>query len=336
MLYHVRHGRVVDRLDQRGEMISPKTRLPGTAAVVLVLVQVLAQAPARAGNLPLSPEAARALDQTYSGDPDAAIATAQSIEHSQPASPVGYLLEAEARWWKMYCVSCEIKWGMLDAWKRPKQAQDDTYFALADKAISLARAQIARSDTAEQQVYVALGFALKARLYSLRDEKRAVAHAGVAARAACLRALELDPDTADATAMLGLYNYYIDTLSSIAKMLRFFMGIPGGKKEDGIRQMRTAMESGQFLAVDTRFYLAKNLRTYDQRYDQAVEVAEPLVARYPENPVFLLLLGNLDVELGRDRKAAEYFRSAQSAAVSDLACATRSRELADISLAALH
>ena len=292
--------------------------------------------PARAANLTLSPDAARTLDQIYMGDPDKAILTAEGIEHSEPQSPVGFLLEAEARWWKTYCVSCEIKWGMLDAWKRPKQPEDDTYFGLADRAIDLARAQIAKSDTAEPHVYVAIGFSLKARLYSLRDEKRAIAHAGVAARSECLRALELDPNVADATAILGLYNYYVDTLSSIAKMLRFFMGIPGGSKEEGIRQMRTAMDHAVFLAVDTRFYLAKNLRTYEQRYDEAIQIAEPLAWQYRQNPVFLLLLGNLNQEAGHSPKAAEYLRSAQAAPVADPSCAAHARELATRLLSSFH
>jgi len=292
--------------------------------------------PARAANLTLSPDAAHTLYQIYMGDPDKAILTAEGIEHSQPQSPVGFLLEAEARWWKTYCVSCEVKWGMLDAWKHPKQPEDDTYFGLADKAIDLARAQIAKSDTAEPHVYVAIGFSLKARLYSLRDEKRAIAHAGVAARSECLRALELDPYVADATAILGLYNYYVDTLSSIAKMLRFFMGIPGGSKEEGMRQMRAAMDHAAFLAVDTRFYLAKNLRTYDQRYDEAIQIAEPLASRYQQNPIFLLLLGNLNQEAGHTAKATEYFHSAQAAPVADAACAADARELATRMLSSLH
>jgi tetratricopeptide (TPR) repeat protein len=293
-------------------------------------------APARAANLTLSPDAARTLDQIYTGNPDAAIMTAETIEHAQPDSPVGFLLEAEARWWKTYCVSCEIKWGMLDAWKRPKQPEDEAYFALADKAIDLAHAQIAKADTAEQHVYIAIGFSLKARLYSLRDEKRAIAHAGVAARSECLRALELDPNSADATSILGLYNYYVDTLSSIAKLLRFFMGIPGGSKEEGVRQMRIGMEHAAFLATDTRFYLAKNLRTYDQRYEDAIQVAEPLASRYPANPIFLVLLGNLNQEAGHTAKAADYFRSAQAAPVPDEACAAHIQEIAGSLQSSLH
>ncbi len=184
-----------------------------------LLAVVLATPSVHAGGLTLSPEAAHAIDQIYSGNPDAAIATAHNIESEQPQSPVGYLLEGEADWWKVYCAACEIKWGMLDAWKRPKAREDEAYFGLADKAISLARDQLAKSDTAEMHVYAALGLALKARLYALRDDKRATARAGVAGRAEFVRALQLDPDMADATAGLGLYNYYIDTLSAIAGRL---------------------------------------------------------------------------------------------------------------------
>lgn len=227
---------------------------------------------------------------------------------------------------------------MLDAWRRPKAREDEAYFALADRAISLARDQLAKSDSADMHLYAGLGLALKARLYALRDDKRATAHAGVAARAEFVRALELDPDMADATAGLGLYNYYIDALSTIAKMLRFFMGIPGGNKEEGIRQMHVGIDHGVMLAVDSRFYLAKNLRTYDQRYQDALPIAKPLVTRYPHNPIFLLLVGNLNEEIGYNDKAAEYFHDvlALPDSPSDLACATRVRHLATSFLASLH
>jgi len=302
----------------------------------LLFIASFIASPALAGNITLSPDAARALDQTYSGDPDAAIATARAIERSQPDSPVGYLLEGEAQWWKMYCAACAMQWGMLDAWKRPKASEDDAYLAVSHHAIDLAHAQIAKSETAEMHLYAGLGYALDARLRGLRDEHRATARAGVAARAEFLRALELDPDIADATAGLGLYNYYIDSLSGIVKMLRFFMGIPGGNKEEGIRQMHVGIDHGVFLAVDSRFYLAKNLRTYDQRYADAIDIAEPLATRYPRNPVFVLLLANLNQQLGRNAKAAEYFHAALLLSPPHAACAARVHDLATSSLASLH
>jgi hypothetical protein len=291
---------------------------------------------ARATGVTLSPQATQALGLIYSGDPDAAIAIAHEMETSQPDHPLGSLIESEAKWWKRYCAACEIKYGIFEAWKHSKESDDSEYLALTAKVTRLAEAQLAKSDTAEMHTLAGLGWALQVRLYGLRGENRNAAHAGVNARSEMLAALKLDPEMADATAALGIYNYYVETLSPIVKLLRIFMGIPGGDKQLGIKQMEIGMNQGSFLAVDIRFILARSLRTYDQKYGQALEIAEPLAARYPQNPIFQLLLGNLNAELGRNAKASEYFHSAKNTSVPDPACAARARELANSFLASLR
>ncbi len=106
------------------------------------------------------------------------------------------------------------------------------------------------------------------------------------------------------------------------------MGIPGGNKEAGIRQMKEGAQNGVLLAVDTRYYLAKNLRTFDLKYADALEIAQPLAEKYPHNAIFLLLVGNLNLELGRNEKAADYFRAALDARVTNEDCAARVKQLA--------
>lgn len=281
-----------------------------------------------AGGINLSPEAKQAMEEIYGGNPEAAAPIAHSIEENEPDQPLGYLLEAEADWWNIYCAACQTKWGMFDDWSHGKRPSHDAYLKLTDKVIALAKAQIAQSDTAEMHVYVGLGWAMKARVYDERDDHRNVARSGVAARAEFLRALQIDPDMPDATAGLGFYNYYVDTLSPIVKMLRFFMGIPGGNKETGIRQMKEGAQNGVLFGVDTRYYLAKNLRTFDLRYADALDVAQPLVDKYPHNPIFLLLAGNLNAELGHNEAASRYFQAALDAAPADAACAERVKQVA--------
>jgi tetratricopeptide (TPR) repeat protein len=338
MFFDVRNSGVAAGLGEEGEMkreaelsemaVAIGKRLSAGFFAVLAAGSFLTLRAGGAETIVLAPEAQKAMETMYAGDPDAAIEILHELERAQPENPQGYLLEAEARWWKFYCAALDVKWGMVDAQKRGKKAEDQAYFALTDTAVRLAQVGMVRSDTAEMHVYAGMGWALRARLLALRGENRAVAHAGVAARSEFLKALQLNPQAADATAGMGLYNYYIDTLSGIVKMLRFFMGIPGGNKQEGIRQLEIGMKDGVLMAVEARFYLAKNLRTYDEKYERAVEILEPLVQKYPRNPIFQLLLGNFELELGRNEKAAEYFRAALNAP-ADAACAARVKEIAN-------
>ena len=305
-------------------------------AGAIFLFSALRAPVARGGTLSIPPEVRHAMDLIYGGDPDAAIPIARHLQEMQPDHPLGYLLEGEALWWKRYCAACEIKYGMVDAWKRSKEPQDDAYLAVADKDIAAAEGRLAKGETAEMHVYAGMGYALKARVYGLRNENRNVARVAVKGRAEMLRALELDPQMADATAVLGVYNYYVDTLSGIVKVLRALMGIPGGTKEEGVKQLEVGMTQGVLMAVDARFILARAVRLYDLKYEQGLSVADPLGARYPHSPIFMLLLGNLHAELGHDAKAAEYFRAAQQVTVPDPVCAGRTHEIAAAFLASPH
>ena len=324
---------------QHHSKIRKWARWAGRCAVapeVLLLLAVISPGalPASANPLNVPPEVKQGLDRIFDGDPDAAIELAKQVQHAQPEHPVGYLLEAEARWWEIYCQALEVKYGMVDGWKRSRLPGDEEYLALVDRGISLAQAQLQKSDTAEMHLYAGMGLALKAKLFGLREERRATAHAGVDAREQFLRATQLDPNLADAYTGLGLYNYYADALSGIAKILRFFMGIPGGSKKEGIKQLEIGMTRGELIAPEARFYYARNLRTYDQKYEEALAIAAPLVQQYPHNPIFLLLVGNLYAELGRKPRAAENFRVAERLTVPDLACAERIRKVAETLLAA--
>src|SRR5579864_5612176 len=66
----------------------------------------------RAGNLTLPPGTDKILDEIYSGRIDLAIPEAQALQREQSEHPLGYLLEAEARWWGIWCLSAEYKYGM--------------------------------------------------------------------------------------------------------------------------------------------------------------------------------------------------------------------------------
>jgi hypothetical protein len=330
-------GRDENPVAEMSRPIAFACRLARFAAPILALASAAAIcAPAaRAGNPVLPPEARQGLEKLHSGDPDGAIVLFRGLQVSAPDQPLGYLLENEARWWKMYCASLEVKWGLVDAGKRGKLPGDDEYLALAEKTFRLAAAQSAVKDSAEMHLYAGIALALEARLYGLRSENRATARAGVHAREEFLRAKQLDPQMTDADAGLGLYNYYIDTLSGIVKVLRFFMGIPGGSKEEGIRQLESAMNGGGITAAEARFYLAKNLCKYDLQYEQAATILEPLTRQYPRNAIFDLFLANFDMKLNRMETAAPRLRAVIDQSCCEIACANHVRAVANSMLATM-
>jgi tetratricopeptide (TPR) repeat protein len=290
--------------------------------------------PVRAGQIDAPAGVRKVIDKIFSGETDTAKDDALRLQQGQPEHPIGYALEAEDIWWQIWCTSAEFKYGMTFPRHHPKVPADRHYLDLAAKVTSLAEKQLKRQETAEMHFYAGTGDALAARLYGLRGENRATAHFGVRAREHFLRAIALDPNLADAYFGLGLYNYYVDTLSGIARVLRFFMGIPGGNKQEGIRQLRRAMDEGVLVSAEARFYLAINLHNYDQHYEPALQAITPLVEKYPSNPLFQLARGDLLAKLGRREQAAESYRAAMAAPMQDAQCREHVEALARAALTA--
>jgi hypothetical protein len=303
----------------------------------LLAIVLVAPIGVRAAQLNVPPQATEAIRLMYSGNPDQAIVLARGLEAARPEHSLGYLIEADVLWWKIYCKWLERKYNTIDSWshQRAPDPDDGAYLALTDKVTHLAEASIAQNDTAEMELYAGLGYASRARLLGLRYEKLATARAGVEGRKHLLRCLELDPDMADADLGLGLYNYYVDTLSAMAKVLRFFMGIPGGDKRVGLRQLETAAAKGELTQTEARYNMAKNLRNYDRDYARALDAAAPLTTEFPENPLFLLIAGDIAAKLGHNDEAAMRYRAAVDAPMEDATCAERVRQIAGEALAAL-
>jgi hypothetical protein len=305
--------------------------------LTIAAIASLLPSSARASELDIPPDAKEAINLMYLGKTTDATSLAHKLEAERPNHPLGYLIEADVLWWNIYCKWSERKYNTIDAWShpRPADADDNAELALADKVTRLAEAGIAKSDTAEMELYAGLGYASRSRLLALRFEKMPVARAGVEARKHLLRCLELDPNMADAYLGLGLYNYYVDTLSAMAKILRFFMGIPGGDKREGLRQLETASTKGELTQIEARFNMARSVRNYDFDYARSEQAAAPLIISYPENCIFLLLAGDLEQKLGHKEEAAAKFRTAATASWDEPACAERAHKLAREALVTL-
>ena len=98
--------------------------------------------------------------------------------------------------------------------------------------------------------------------------------------------------------------YYADVAPSVLKVLRWFLGLPGGDRVQGLAQLRRASESGVLLKAEAAYQLHLVDLWYENRIGEAIEMLSDLHARYPHNPIFLLNAAQAHEVYRSDRAAA--------------------------------
>ena len=294
-----------------------RIRLPGLLGVILLWVAVSggavkfareAGATDKAGSQEI---AVRGMNELMDGDFDVATETFRRIQKSDPESPLGYLLEADVNWWKIYLTEANlIDPDVFEALSEAVTPYDADFRRLDELAIRKAETRLqAHQDEARSYFYEGLAYGLRARLEALRDHALATARAGKRLRNFSLAALKLDPNLDDAWFGVGLYNYFVDTLPGYVKMLRFLILLPGGDRLVGLRQMQQAMEKGQLVNAEAKFHLAKNYsRPIDREYARSLELLRQMEQQYPHNPLWELLAGSVELRLGHVKEGETLYR----------------------------
>jgi tetratricopeptide (TPR) repeat protein len=251
------------------------------------------------------------LDLMMNGDLGAAIEVFQRIQRNDPESPLGYILEADATWWRIYYDSANLidpdVFGVANMEATPYDAH---FNDLVDAAIRKAEVRIkAREDVARSHLYEGYAYALRARFEGLHDRDLPTARAGKKMRAHLLRALALDANLTDAYLGLGIYNYFVDTLSTIVKILSIFIGLPGGSRTEGLRQLELCAEKGELGRAEAKFYLGKDYsRASEKQYEKSLRYFRELHQEYPGNPLWPMLMGSLNFRLGRPQQGEALYR----------------------------
>lgn len=284
--------------------------------------------------------AQQGLNALMNGDPDAAIGIFHQIETRDPQSPLGFLLEADATWWKIYLTTANLVdpdvFDVVDS----KTSSYDTHFEdLADSAIRKAEAKIhAHEDVPRNKLYEGLAYALQARFYGLRDQDLPTARAAKKMRSLLLAARVSDPSLADADAGIGLYNYFVDTLPAIVKMLKFLIGLPGGSRELGLQQLEHAAEEGDLARAEAKFYLAKDYsRSNEKEYSKSLQLFQELSQEFPKNLLWRLLVGSLEIRLGRASDGEALYREVVAESAGEDSDVTRAlHRAAESALKQLH
>jgi tetratricopeptide (TPR) repeat protein len=257
--------------------------------------------------------ARRGVDSLMDGDLDAAISIFRQVEQNDPQSPLGYLLEAEAIWWRIYYSTADLLDPDVFDVARSEASPEDSHFSdLINVAITRSEVRIrAHQDVARNTLYEGMAYALEGRLTGLRGKDLAMTRSAKKMRTLLLSALKMDPNLTDAYLGLGIYNYFIDTLPPAIKVLKFFANVPGGNRAQGLRQIRQASEQGELTRDEAKFYLAKDYsHDSEKKYKNSLELFHELSDESPHNPLWTLLSANMQARLGQTREADVLYREA--------------------------
>lgn len=250
------------------------------------------------------------LDRLMDGDPDAASEIFRRIETQNPQSPLGYLFEADAVWWKIYYTTADlVDPEVLDVVSSATTPYDAHFADLVKTAIAKSAAGLRERQDARLYLYQGLAYALRARLEGLRGRDLSTARAGKKMRSLSLAAVRLDPHLTDAYLGLGLYNYFVDTLPTIVKLLRFLIALPGGSRETGLEQLTQVAEKGDLARGDAKFQLAKDYsRLSEEQYAKSLALFQEFGREYPGNPLWPLLAAGVNCRLGHTQECAPAYR----------------------------
>jgi tetratricopeptide (TPR) repeat protein len=285
-------------------------------AAVILGASLASGQPAPAGTAPASDaddrqHAARGLGLMMDGDLSAAIEVFQQIQHHDPQSPLGFVMEANATWWRVYYASANLTDpDVFDVTNQEATPYDSHFNDVVKISIRKAEARIhAREDLARSYLYEGYAYALRARLEGLHDRDLPTARAGKKMRALMLRALALDPSLTDAYLGIGIYNYFVDSLSAIVKILSVFIGLPGGSRTEGLRQLQLCADQGEMARAEAKFYLAKDYsRASEKQFEKSLHLFRELQQEYPHNRLWPMLIGSLHFRLGKPQQGESIYR----------------------------
>ncbi len=173
------------------------------------------------------------------------------------------------------------------------------------RAIASTRAWTTREPArAEAWFYLASAYAPLSRWRVLREQRLAAARDGKTIKEALERALALDGQLHDAWFGIGLYHYYADVAPAALKVLRFLLLLPGGDREEGLREMLRARDRGELLRGEADYQLHWVYVWYEEQPAPAIALLRDLAARYPHNPVFLQRIAEMLHENFSDHQAS--------------------------------
>ena len=226
-------------------------------------------------------------DYVYNLEFEKAALQFREVQQKYPLHPAGYFLDSMIEWWKI-------------ALNQDNKSNDKIFYNKIDKVIQVCD-RILDTNAYDINALFFKGGAIgyRARLRTMRDDWFLAIQDAKEALDILRRCQQLAPFNHDIMLGTGLYNYFSVKFPEeypIIKPLMLFL--PNGDKRLGLFQLRAAARNARYASVEAKVALLQIYYSFENDNFEALQIAQELSEKYPNNIYFLRYLGRVQVRLG--------------------------------------
>ncbi len=309
---------ISNRLNSRSVLFPLSShRLVVTAIMLVVFARASLAADPLVSTVyrPADPLNQVAFEHYYNLDHDAAIQDFEKILARHPNDPfaVNHLLSAvQVR--ELYRMGAMNSGDYSNdnfigvAHRSADPAQKERIKQLVEQAEKLEDAELARDPNNVEMLYARGVTRAQFALYTALIERAwfSALRNAVGARHDHERVLQLAPQYTDAKLVVGAHNYVMGNLPLAVKIAVALAGL-SGDKEKGLQDLNDAYRGNGETSVDAGIVLMVFLRR-EHRYAEALQIADAIGPRFPQNYLLPLEEANLLRAAGKNDQAEELYR----------------------------
>lgn len=231
------------------------------------------------------------------------------LKKDRPGDPRPHFFESMMPFWEYFFI-------------HQKSELADDFLEQSESAVELSEQRLDNNPSDTTMVFLLSGLHGYRSLVAASEKNYRVAmQSGVTGFSYTRQLLSIDSNRPDAQIGRGMFYYMVGSIPSEVKWLTNLAGIRGDV-EMGFSELEKAAESDNAVRYDAMMMLMY-LHEKEKENSKAVEYAERLTDRFPDNVIFLYKSADLHDKLGNVEQAVENYRKVISADNENLQEITR-------------
>lgn len=203
-----------------------------------------------------------------------------SIIAEYPDHPAGYFMKGILHWRKGYFLNNYNKY-------------NDITLEWLKKSLKIAKSNIKDNPDDPVAYFFAGGaYGYQGSVFARRKSWIKTGRAAYNGIRSLEKSMKLDSSLYDVYYGSGLYHVLASHQPGVIKWIQKLLPIPAGDSDLGINHLQIAIEKGKFTNLAAQSALALAYVSYENKYNDAVDLLIPLIEQYPQNLDFLTTIIN--------------------------------------------